>query len=147
MIFPLFSLRHGSNELDTLLLVPRNHCQARSVLFEPCLKEVAQFHIREASPDGLNWIVIARVPITGPQSGLFGFSFARYGRLRVEFYIDSGNKENNKKLFDKLYLRKNEVQAELAGIPVHLNGNALMTSEYPASPYIFKAPLQISLRN
>src|SRR5947209_5107983 len=32
------ALRHGSNELDTFMLVLRKHCQARLALFEPCLK-------------------------------------------------------------------------------------------------------------
>ena len=36
----LLVFRHGSNELDTLLLVLHKHCQARSALFEPCLKLV-----------------------------------------------------------------------------------------------------------
>lgn len=80
------------------------------------LTNVAQFHVKQVSPDGLNWIIIARVPSTGPQIGLFGFSFARYERLRVEFYIDSGDKEKNKLLFDKLYTRKNEVQVELESV-------------------------------
>ena len=34
------SFRHGSNELDTFLLVPRKQCQAKLALFEPCLKEM-----------------------------------------------------------------------------------------------------------
>ncbi|HVB26047.1 MAG TPA: HNH endonuclease signature motif containing protein [Ktedonobacteraceae bacterium] len=32
-----YIVRHGSNELDTFMLVLRKHCQARSALFEPCL--------------------------------------------------------------------------------------------------------------
>jgi hypothetical protein len=31
-------LRHGSNELDTFMLVLSKHCQARSDLIESCLK-------------------------------------------------------------------------------------------------------------
>jgi len=81
------------------------------------LNKVAQFHIRQVSPDGLSWANIARAPGTGAQAGFLGFSFARHGRFRVEFYIDSGDKEENKRLFDKLYLRKHEIQAELEGIP------------------------------
>jgi len=81
------------------------------------LKRVAQFHFREVSPDGFNWIVIAGVPSTGTHVGSLAFSFARYSRLRVEFYIDSGDKEKNKRLFDKLYSSKHEIQAELEGMP------------------------------
>jgi hypothetical protein len=33
-------LRHGSNELDTFMLVSGKHCQARLDLIEPCLNYV-----------------------------------------------------------------------------------------------------------
>jgi CBS domain-containing protein len=80
------------------------------------LRKVASFHVREAGPDGLSWMIIARVPRTGVQAGFLGFSFARHGRFRVELYIDSNEKERNKRLFDTLYLHKDEIQAELKGI-------------------------------
>ncbi len=33
-------LRHGSNALDTFVLVLRKHCQVGLALFEPCLKVI-----------------------------------------------------------------------------------------------------------
>lgn len=80
------------------------------------LTKVAQFHIRQVSPDGFNWIIVAGLPEAGPHIGIVGFSFARHGRLRVECYIDTGEKEQNKQIFDKLYMRRNEIQAELGNV-------------------------------
>ena len=81
------------------------------------LKKAAPFHVRDVSPDGFNWIVVASLSATGIQMGYLAFSFARYERLRVEFYIDTGEKEKNKRLFDAFYLHKDEMQAEVKGIP------------------------------
>jgi CBS domain-containing protein len=82
----------------------------------PMLTKAAQFHVREASPDGLNWIIIGRVPSRGPQTAFLAFSFARRGRIRVELYIDTGDKTRNKALFDALDQRKVLIQRDLAGI-------------------------------
>ena len=81
------------------------------------LRKVSPFQVREAGPDGLNWIVIAKLPSTGPQLGFLGYAFTWHERFRVEFYIDSYTKERNKRLFDMLYLRKDEIQEELRDIP------------------------------
>ena len=81
------------------------------------LRKVSPFQVREAGPDGLNWIVIAKLPSTGPQLGFLGYAFTWHERFRVEFYIDSYTKERNKHLFDMLYLRKDEIQEELRDIP------------------------------
>jgi CBS domain-containing protein len=81
------------------------------------LREIAPpFLLREAGPDGLSWMIITKLPTRGPQAGFLGYAFARQGRFRVEFYIDAYNQEKNKRLFDLLYLRKEEIQAELRGI-------------------------------
>jgi CBS domain-containing protein len=99
----------------------------------PKLGKAAEFPIREASPDGLNWIILGRVPNLNPaeliamqmdgldldtnfSAGFLGYSFARHGRFRTEFYLDSGDKERNKDLYDKLYVRKSTIQAALEGV-------------------------------
>lgn len=81
------------------------------------LRKVSPFQVREAGPDGLNWIVIAKLPSTGLQLGFLGYAFTWHERFRIEFYIDSYTKEKNKRLFDMLYLRKDEIQEELRDIP------------------------------
>lgn len=99
----------------------------------PKLAKVAEFPIRDASPDGLNWIILGRVPDLTPTelmarqleglipdtnvfAGFLGYSFARHRRFRTEFYLDTGNKERNKDLYDKLYARRSTVHAALEGI-------------------------------
>ena len=74
------------------------------------------FAVREAGPDGLNWMIITKLPTKGSQAGFLGYAFARHERFRIEFYIDTYDKDKNKRLFDLLYLRKEEIQAELRGI-------------------------------
>jgi hypothetical protein len=80
------------------------------------LRKLAPFQVREAGPDGLNWMIIAKLPTIGPQAGFLGYAFTWHGRFRVEFYIDAYDKEKNKQVFDQLYLRKEKIQAELREI-------------------------------
>ncbi len=93
----------------------KNYIDFFSGLLQELIR-VAQFHVRQVSPDGFNWIVVAGIPEAGPHIGIVGFSFARYGRFRAECYIDTGNKERNKQIFDTLYLRRNEIQSELEDV-------------------------------
>jgi Domain of unknown function (DUF4268) len=83
------------------------------------LTKVAQFHVRQTPPNGSSWLIIAQVPSKGPQLGPLGFSFSltRHGYFRVQFYIDCGDKEKNKALYDKLYAYKNTIQAQLENVP------------------------------
>lgn len=83
----------------------------------PTLIRVAHFPVRQVSPDGLSWITIARAPTKGSQAGFLGYSFARQGRFRVELYIDTYEKEKNKRLFDALHEREREIRSELADVP------------------------------
>ena len=43
----------------------------------------------------------------------FGTSFTTGGKLRVEIYIDCGDKAKNEQLFDRLQDQKNEIQARI----------------------------------
>ena len=83
------------------------------------LTKVAQFHVRQTSPDGSSWLIIAQVPSKGSQLGSLGYSFslARHGHFRVQFYIDCGDKEKNKALYDKLYIHKDTMQTKLEDMP------------------------------
>lgn len=77
------------------------------------LRKNARFPYRNNTPDGLNWLTIAGMPEKGPQVALLVFSFARNHRFRIELYIDTGNQERNKRLFDYLHAQKEAIEGEL----------------------------------
>ena len=80
------------------------------------LNQKAQFHLRKPSPNGQSWVVIAGVPEGGPIVAYLAFSFARYERFRVELYIDRGDKERNKFIFDALHRYKDEIEDALGEV-------------------------------
>ncbi|MBO0796430.1 MAG: DUF4268 domain-containing protein, partial [Ktedonobacteraceae bacterium] len=71
------------------------------------------FYKRRPSPDGSSWLTFASIPEAGEPITSLVFSFARYGRFRVELYIDTKDKERNKQIFDALYARRQAIQEEL----------------------------------
>jgi hypothetical protein len=78
------------------------------------LRSLGGMPVRTNSADGRGWIVVARLAPEGEaQLSIVGFSFARGGRFRVELYIDQGDKETNKRIFDELRLRREEVESEI----------------------------------
>jgi hypothetical protein len=58
---------------------------------------------RTAQPQ--NWFTFS----TGVKGVVYGFTFAR-NRIRVELYIDFSDVEKNKRFFDALFLRKEEIE-------------------------------------
>ncbi len=64
--------RHGSNELDTFVLVPGKHCQAGLPLFEPCLKKFIE---------GIG------NPIGGRSIGGCARSIGAYGQCRARLIV------------------------------------------------------------
>ncbi len=104
-------------EKETVLFT-RNHERARKYngffsMLHTELSQVAKFPLRKYSAHGRHWMTVSQVP--GP--AVLGFSFARRGRFRVELYIDTGDKEKNKHIFDALFIHKDEIQNELEGVP------------------------------
>lgn len=78
------------------------------------LRGLGGIPIRTNSADGSSWIIITRLAPEGEaQLSIVGFSFARGGRFRVELYIDQGNKETNKRIFDDLLKRREEIESEI----------------------------------
>lgn len=70
------------------------------------LRETTDFPLRELSPDGQSWHIAARLSEDGPKGLQFVFAFSRGARFRVELYIDTGNKDKNKLIFDQLYANR-----------------------------------------
>ncbi len=71
------------------------------------------FPMRSLSPDGESWDTIASLPADNNKVASIGFSFARRKRFRVELYIDTGNEQKNKDIFNKLLSRKDQIESEL----------------------------------
>jgi CBS domain-containing protein len=64
------------------------------------------FPLRASSPQGINWHVLASL---GPSATITA-SFARRKRLRVEIYLDYGEKYENKTRFQELLDRREELE-------------------------------------
>ena len=77
------------------------------------LREEPDFPAKEASPGGQSWLTVAALPIGGPQLGTVAFSFTRDKQFRVELYIDTGEKDRNKQVFDRIHVQKAGLEAEL----------------------------------
>ncbi len=72
-----------------------------------------EFPLREASPQGVSWHVIAEFPWIKPGSANLNASFTRQKMLRIEVYLDAGDAVKNKQAFDVLYSRKELIEAKL----------------------------------
>jgi hypothetical protein len=59
---------------------------------------------------GVSWHTFGRLPDPGVPVGWFAVSFARGGRLRAEFYIDSDEKDRNKRAFDAFLDQRDAVE-------------------------------------
>lgn len=76
------------------------------------LRNLDEIPVRTNSADGSSWVVVTRLAPEGEaQLSIVGFSFARGGRFRVELYIDQGDKEANKRIFDGLFRQRDEIES------------------------------------
>jgi CBS domain-containing protein len=77
------------------------------------LRRATDLPVRQSHPDGRSWHHVARLPDEKPHPSFLAFAFARDKRLRVELYIDTGDAEKNKTIFDSLHRNKDEIEAAL----------------------------------
>lgn len=75
------------------------------------LREHPEFPLHPANPIGSNWLVLVNYS-EGKQLGL---SFALRQRLRLEFYIDTGNGAENNRIFDSILRRRSLIDSVLGG--------------------------------
>jgi CBS domain-containing protein len=67
------------------------------------LRHAGSMPIRNGlSPDGQNWVSLWTIP-PGSADGSFNYSFSRDRRMRVELYLDLGDKSRTKAVFDLLH--------------------------------------------
>lgn len=74
------------------------------------LERNPDFTVRTTSPMGVSWHTFGRLPDGAYPVGWFAVSFARGGRVRAEFYIDSSEQEQNKRAFDALSVRRERIE-------------------------------------
>lgn len=77
------------------------------------LRKLPGFEQLDVSPDGSNWHSVKGIGWRGQNLALLIFAFGRNGTFRIELYIDSGDGQINKSLFDALHLKKDEIEEEL----------------------------------
>lgn len=69
-----------------------------------------------AKPIGLNWLNVRPVSLGGYRVGVLAFTFAHRSRFRIEFYIDSGDRDRNKAIFDRLHARRQDIESQLGEV-------------------------------
>jgi hypothetical protein len=77
------------------------------------LESTAPFRIKDHTLTGANWHTFVGLPEIGHQMAVLAFTLASGKRSRVELYIDSGDKDRNKQIFDQLYSQKSEIETAL----------------------------------
>jgi CBS domain-containing protein len=65
------------------------------------------------SSQGQNWHVLASLDKSRPDAATIVASFARKRRFRIELYIDYGDKDVNKRLFDSLFFQRHQIEGRL----------------------------------
>jgi hypothetical protein len=80
------------------------------------LRTQSDFPVKDVSPGGTSWIVVRSVSVGSPQRVILAYSFSRDKRFRVELYIDTGDQESNKQIFDRLYAQKATIKNELGEV-------------------------------
>jgi CBS domain-containing protein len=76
------------------------------------LRQKADFPVRDESPTGRSWINVKPLAANGRQRGLFAIAFTHGKQIRVELYIDTGEQDPNKQIFDKLYKQRDEIETD-----------------------------------
>ena len=69
--------------------------------------------LKNTRATGANWIGLISVPESGTQLSIIPIGFANQNRYRIELYIDTEDKERNKKIFDDLKSQKEDIEASL----------------------------------
>lgn len=92
-----------TNEREQAYIRFFSHLKAR-------LATEADFPLRDGSPQGQCWHVLASLNGSAAEGATIGASFARRKRFRVELYLDGGDKDENKRRFDQLMAHKSEIE-------------------------------------
>ena len=81
------------------------------------LRRTAPFRVRTSVPRGLNYYKVAGLPTQGRDVVETSVVFTQSKQFMIEFYIDTGQKDQNKQIFDALQARRKIIEAEF-GVPL-----------------------------
>jgi hypothetical protein len=76
-------------------------------------KNIENVPFKNISPDGASWVNLVSLPLNAPQKSNINLSFSLKRRFRIELYIDTGDEDLNKKLFDELHIDNGKIEKEL----------------------------------
>ncbi|HIK16467.1 MAG TPA: DUF4268 domain-containing protein [Leptolyngbyaceae cyanobacterium M33_DOE_097] len=80
----------------------------------PKLKEIQGVTVEPAmNSQGRHWFTVVLTSQDVKEPTWLTCCFARRSRFRIELYIETGNRDTNKQLFDQMYSQKTLIEAEL----------------------------------
>jgi len=90
---------------------PSPRAEAYRHYFQILIDDLREKHgfTRARAGQPQNWYVFP----SGTQGVVYGTSFAQGGRVRVELYIDRGDADQNKTLFDRFFTERSAIEQEL----------------------------------
>jgi CBS domain-containing protein len=78
------------------------------------LQDISGLTVKQATnPQGQSWLSFEISSAEHSEKTWLNFAFARKSRFRIELYIDFGERERNKRVFDKLHTYKAEIESKL----------------------------------
>lgn len=76
------------------------------------LRAKADFDVYDVSPNGHPWTIAKAIPRNNRQLAWLNFAFTRQKKIRIELYINTGDQERNKRIFDNLYEQREHIEAD-----------------------------------
>lgn len=78
------------------------------------LREVAPFRVWNPFQDGRHYITVTKLPKEGDTVANLAFSFHNYSKqFRIELFIDKGDENRNKYIYEALFKYKSEIESEM----------------------------------
>jgi hypothetical protein len=77
------------------------------------LESQSEFPLRKISPQGSNWHTLAYLETNPASIATINASFSWRKRLRIELYLDTGERERNKAIFDHLCGNKEQIEQRI----------------------------------
>lgn len=69
--------------------------------------------LKDTTASGTHWLGLIKVPESGNQRSIIPVGFANQDRYRIELYIDTGDRNINKAIFDELKTQRLEIESDL----------------------------------